>query len=153
MQVATARRRDIISAMRLVLDTDVVVAALRSPNGASRRLMELLRAGRIRAVATVGMMMEYEAVLMREEQLAATRLTTSELASFLDGLAALMVPVETHFLWRPQLSDPNDEMVLEAAVNGRAERIVTFNVADFLPAAHRFGLAVERPGDTLRRLR
>ncbi|NBC48936.1 MAG: PIN domain-containing protein [Gammaproteobacteria bacterium] len=86
--------------MRLALDTDVVVAALRSPSGASRRLIELLRAGRVSAVATVGMMMEYEAVLAREEQLAATGLSLSELGSFLDGLAALMIPVEPHFLWR-----------------------------------------------------
>jgi putative PIN family toxin of toxin-antitoxin system len=139
--------------MRLALDTDVVVAALRSPGGASRRLIELLRAGRIQAVATAGMMMEYEAVLTREEQLAATGLTLGELGSFLDGLAVLMVPVEPHFLWRPQLADPNDEMVLEAAVNGGAKYIVTFNVADFVPGARRFGISVERPGDTLRRLR
>jgi putative PIN family toxin of toxin-antitoxin system len=138
--------------MRLVLDTAVIVAALRSPAGASRRLLELLRVGRICAVATVGMMMEYEAVLTRREQLAATGLTPVEVNGFLDGLAALMVPVQPHFLWRPQLTDPNDEMVLEAAVNGAAECIVTFNVSDFLPAASRFGIDVERPGDVLRRL-
>jgi putative PIN family toxin of toxin-antitoxin system len=139
--------------MRLALDTDVIVAALRSPSGASRQLIELLRAGRFEAVATVGMMMEYEAVLSRQEQLTATGLTSGELDSFLDGLSALIVPVETHFLWRPQLADPNDEMVLEAAVNGGATRIVTFNIADFAPGVYRFGINVERPGDTLRRLR
>jgi putative PIN family toxin of toxin-antitoxin system len=138
--------------MRIALDTDVVVAALRSPSGASRRLIELLRARQVSAVATVGMMIEYEAVLTREEHLSATGLTLGEVAIFLDGLAALMFPVEPHFLWRPQLVDPNDEMVLEAAINGGAERIVTFNVQDFLPAALHFGISVERPRDTLRRL-
>jgi len=68
-------------------------------------------------------------VLTREPHLAATGLTPDETRIFLDGLAALMLPVETHFLWRPQLTDPSDEMVLGAAVNGGAERIVTFNVA------------------------
>lgn len=76
----------------------------------------------------------------------------SEIGAFLDCLAALVVPVMPHFLWRPQLRDPNDEMILEAAVNGRADAIVTFNRRDFLPAARRFGIAVERPGDMIRRL-
>jgi hypothetical protein len=59
--------------------------------------------------------------------------------------------ISSHFLWRPQLRDPNDEMVLDAAVNGGADCIATFNIADYLPAAARFGIAVERPGDILRR--
>ena len=138
--------------MILAIDTDVIVAALRSPSGASRRLLGLLRAGQIQAVATVGMMIEYEAVLSRPEQLAATGLTFHEVGCFLDGLATLIVPVRPHFLWRPQLRDPNDEMVLEAAVNGGAGRIATFNLADYLPAATRFGIGVQRPGDILRRL-
>ena len=63
-----------------------------------------------------------------------------------------MVPVTPYFLWRPTLRDPDDEMVLDAAVNGRAEAIVTFNVRDFLPGATRFRLAVLTPAQTLRRL-
>lgn len=76
----------------------------------------------------------------------------AETGRFLDGLAALIVPVKPHFLWRPQLRDPNDEMVLEAAVNGRADAIVTFNRRDFLPAARHFGIDVERPNEIIRRL-
>lgn len=103
-------------------------------------------------MVTVGMMIEYEAVLTRPEHLAAAGLSCREVGLFLDGLAALMVPVDLYFLWRPQLRVANDEMVLEAAVNGGAKRIITFNVGDFLPAAKRFSIQVERPGDTLRRL-
>jgi putative PIN family toxin of toxin-antitoxin system len=143
---------DIIRNMILTLDTDVVVAALRSPTGASRQLLRWLRAGRIQAVATVGMLIEYESVLTRPEHLAATGLTVEQIGRFLDGLAALIVPVRPHFLWRPQLHDPNDELVLEAAINGRAQYIATFNRRDFLPAAARFAIGVERPGDLLRRL-
>jgi putative PIN family toxin of toxin-antitoxin system len=138
--------------MILALDTDVIVAALRSPSGASRRLLGLVRTGQVQAVATVGMLIEYEAVLSRPGQLAATGLTLGEIGSVLDALAALVVSVRPHFLWRPQLRDPNDEMVLEAAVNGGADRIATFNVAGYLPAATRFGIAAERPGDILKRL-
>jgi putative PIN family toxin of toxin-antitoxin system len=138
--------------MIVALDTDVVVAALRSPSGASRRLIEDLRAGRVQAVATIGMFVEYESVLTRPEQLTATGLTLGETGRFLDGLAALVVPVRPHFLWRPQLRDPNDEMVLEAAVNGHAQTIVTFNQRDFLPAAPRFGIRVETPGNIIRSL-
>jgi putative PIN family toxin of toxin-antitoxin system len=138
--------------MILALDTDVMVAALRSPAGASRRLIQHLRAGRVQAVATISMFIEYEAVLTRPEHLTATGLTLAETGRFLDGLAALVTPVTPHFLWRPQLRDPNDEMVLEAAVNGHANAIVTFNQRDFLPAASKFGIGVERPSDIIRRL-
>lgn len=138
--------------MILALDTDVVVAALRSPHGASRRVIRELRGGRVKAVATVGMFIEYEAVLTRPDNLAAAALSIGEVGIFLDGLAALVTPVRPHFLWRPQLRDPNDEMVLEAAVNGQADAIVTFNLRDFLPAANRFGIEVARPGDIIRRL-
>jgi putative PIN family toxin of toxin-antitoxin system len=138
--------------MIVVLDTDVIVASLRSRQGASRRLIQELRGGNIKAVATIGMFVECEAVLTRSENLAATGLSTVEVGIFLDALAALVVPVKPHFLWRPQLRDPNDEMVLEAAVNGQADAIVTFNLRDFLPAANRFGIEVARPGDIIRRL-
>jgi hypothetical protein len=63
---------------------------------------------------------------------------------FLDGLAALIEPVETHFLWRPRLRDPADEMVLEAAVNGRADVLVTFNLRDYGAIPLQFGIEVLR---------
>ena len=97
-------------------------------------------------------MLEYEAVCSRTEHLAAAGLSTQELGVFLDALAALAEPVETHYLWRPQLRDPGDEMVLEAAVNGGAQAIVTFNLRDFGLAPSAFGIDVLLPRDALRRL-
>jgi predicted nucleic acid-binding protein len=68
----------------------------------------------------------------------------------LDALAALIEPVEAHLSWRPQLDDPDDEMVLETAINGRADALVTYNLAHFRTAAARFGLRLARPVEILR---
>jgi hypothetical protein len=84
--------------------------------------------------------------------LAATGLDIEQAGMFLDALAALAEPVDSHFLWRPQLKDPSDEMVLEAAVNGRAQVIVTFNLRDFAAVPEQFGLGVLLPRDALRRI-
>jgi len=65
-------------------------------------------------------------------------LPSEEIEQVLRELAALVEPVEVHFLWRPQLRDPNDEMVLEGAINGNADALITYNVADFELSAKRF---------------
>jgi putative PIN family toxin of toxin-antitoxin system len=139
--------------MRVAFDTDVIVAALRSRLGASNALLRALRLGQLEAVASVPMLLESEAVLMRPEQQQATGLTIQEVSVFLDGLAALLTPVMPYFLWRPRLRDPDDEMVLDAAVNGGADAIVTFNVHDFLPGAMQFRLEVFTPAEALWHLR
>ena len=130
--------------MRVALDTDVIVAAVRSRTGAANALLRAVRQQRLEAVASVPMMLEYEAVLMRPEQ--------RRVSGYMDGLAALMVPVIPYFLWCPALRDPDDEMVLDAAVNGQANAIVTFNVRHFLPGAKQFQLDVLTPAQTLRKL-
>jgi predicted nucleic acid-binding protein len=99
------------------------------------------------------MLCEYEAVLRRPEQCQATGMTVEEVGCFLDGLAALLSPVVPYFLWCPLLRDLDDEMVLDVAVNGRADAIVTFNVQDFLPEAKQFQLEILTPREALRRLR
>jgi predicted nucleic acid-binding protein len=93
---------------------------------------------------------ELRPVLKRPEQLAASGLSLSDVDSALDALAALIEPVEAHLSWRPQLDDPDDEMVLEAAVNGRADALVTYNAAHFRAAAARFGVRVASPIEVLR---
>lgn len=142
----------IICNMRCVLDTDVLIAGLRSAKGASREIIAMVGRKEITAVATISMMAEYEAVLKRTEHLEAANLTMEDVDTLLDALASLFVPVVPHFLWRPQLKDPDDEMILEAAVNGRATAIITFNIRHFGKAAARFGVEVLRPGDFLKRL-
>ena len=140
--------------MKAAFDTDAIVAALRSRTGASNALLRALRLRQIEAVASVPMLLEYEAVLTRPEQRQATDMTIQDVSVFLDGLAALLIPVVPYFLWRPMLRDPDDEMVLDAAVSGRVEAIITFNVQDFLPGAGQFNrLDVLTPAEALHRLR
>ena len=105
---------------RIVLDTSIVVAGLRSQFGAANALLRLVASQRLQILATPPLFLEYEEVLKRPEQRLAHGLTLEEIDEFLAELAALIEPVEIHFQWRPQGRDPADEMVLEAAVNGRA---------------------------------
>jgi len=134
------------------MDTSVLVAAIRSDAGASRRLVVAILGGRPRMLVSVPLMLEYQSVLSRREHLASSGLTTGEMETILDALAAVSEPVRIAFLWRPQLRDPADDMVLETAVNGRAGAIVTFNQRDFAAAEQRFGIEVISPAETLRRL-
>jgi predicted nucleic acid-binding protein len=76
-------------------------------------------------------------------------LAAPEVQQFVDGVAALIRPVTSHFIWRPQLKDPGDEMVLEAAVNGMADAIVTFNQRHYGPIPLRFGVETLLPRDVL----
>jgi putative PIN family toxin of toxin-antitoxin system len=138
--------------IRVVLDTNVLVAASRSRSGASFALLLALRNGQFSALASIPLMLEYEAVLKRPEQLAASGRNAAMTDAFLDALSLFIEPVHLHYLWRPQLRDPADEMVLETALNGRAEALVTLNIADFVPAGH-FQLPVLTPGTFLHRLR
>jgi putative PIN family toxin of toxin-antitoxin system len=131
---------------RVVLDTTVLVSAFRSAHGASRRLLGLVADRLLIPLATTALFLEYEAVLKRPEQRAVSGLGEEQIDAALASLAGLIEPVDVRFTWRPQLLDPNDEMVLDAAINGHAEALVTHNVADFEAASERFGLSVVRPG-------
>ena len=138
--------------MKLVLDTDVIVASVLSERGASRQLLLRVVDGLLEGAVSVPLMLEYESVLKRSETLKASRLTEGDVDVVLDQLAASMEHVEMFFLWRPMLRDAGDDMVLETAVNGQADSIVTFNIADFGDTPPRFGIELIRPGELLRRL-
>jgi putative PIN family toxin of toxin-antitoxin system len=125
-----------------VLDTDVLVAALRSDAGASRQVLEAAGAHRFELLLSVPLMLEYESVLTRPEHLAACGASREDVSAVLDELALVGKRVELMIRTRPMLPDPNDEMVLETAINGRADAIVTFNERDFRPVAARFRCSV-----------
>ena len=130
-----------------------MVAAIRSNTGASNRLLQsALRGEAPRLIVSVPLLIEYEAVMTRVEHLDAARLTAVEVGVLLDAVAAVAAPVRLAFLWRPMLTDVDDDMVLETAVNGMAKAIVTFNHRDFAAAQTQFGISVISPGEALRRL-
>ena len=139
--------------MRVVLDTNVLVAATLSPFGASFQILTLVPQRRFAPLLSVALMLEYEEVLKRDDMRAQSHLTVEEIDVLLDMFAAVGTPCTPFFQWRPQLPDPDDEMVLELSVNGHADALVTVNIRDFLPAARTFGVEVLRPGEFLRRLR
>jgi putative PIN family toxin of toxin-antitoxin system len=138
--------------MRLVLDTNVLVAAIRSDQGASRRLMVAVLGGQCRLLVSASLLIEYESVLKRAEHRAASGASIEDVDGMLDALARIAEPVEISYLWRPHLADPGDELVLETAVNGGADMIATFDLRRLAAAAARFGIAVARPGTIVRRL-
>ena len=130
-----------------------MVAAIRSRRGASRRLLEAtLDARGLKPLVPVPLFIEYEAVMTRPEHLRVAGLTATEAGRVLDAVAAVAEPIRLAFLWRPMLPDPADDMVLETAVDGRAEGIVTFNRRDFVQVQRQFGIAVLSPADAIRRL-
>src|SRR6202162_3520713 len=138
---------------RLVLDTSVVVAGLRTQLGAGNAVLRLVAKRRLVALATPPLFLEYEGVLKRPAHRLAHGLAPEAIEDFRAELAALIEPVEVHFQWRPQSRDPNDEMVLEAAINGQADRLVTYNIKDFAEAGERFRISVLRPGDLLKKVK
>ena len=152
MTLSTVTAKSQPSLPRAVLDTNILVAAARSSLGASFALLQALRQRRFIALVSVPLMLEYEAVLSRPEQLAAGSRTPESASKFLDAFCLLALPVHLHYLWRPQTRDPADEMVLETALNGGAHTLVTLNERDFAVPATNFKLKLQKPGEFLRSL-
>jgi predicted nucleic acid-binding protein len=104
----------------------------------------------LQVLATPALFLEYEEVLGRGEHRAVHGMTPERINQFLIGLAGIMEPVKIYYRWRPQMRDVDDEMVLDAAINGCADVIATHNVRDFVSAASRFNLRVLTPASLLR---
>src|SRR5215472_9147112 len=136
---------------RIVLDSCVIVTAFRSRNGASRAVLDWVADRVLVPLLTPALFLQYEDVLKRPDQLQASRLTPTHVNEILAALASAAEPVTIHYSWRPRLADAGDELVLEAAVNGRADALITYNIRHFAEAARRFGLRLARPIEVLRR--
>jgi putative PIN family toxin of toxin-antitoxin system len=136
--------------VHLVVDTSVVVAALRSKRGASNKVLRLIALGALSMSISVAALLEYEDVLLRKDKIPG--FTSADLQRFLDDICSVARHQEIFFTWRPTLSDPDDEIFLELAVAAGASHIVTHNKKDFI-GADSFGLRVVCPGEYSRRYR
>lgn len=138
--------------MKVAFDTDVLYAGLRSPNGASRIWLSAAVAGRVRPVASTALWLEYEAVLTRRTALAEFGLPAEGVMDFLDRLAQPAIRAIPSRRVRPLARDPDDDLVVEAALAGRAEILLTFNTRDFA-TARGLGFEIATPGAALARHR
>ncbi len=138
----------------IVLDTNILVAALWSRTGASFRIFESVIKGETNVAVSVALALEYEDVLKRAVFREASWASDGDLELLLDellGTAVLIAPID--YRLRPVLTDADDDMVLECAVQARAEAIVTMNIRDFSGIAPRYGIEVLQPGQWLQRER
>ena len=134
---------------RVVLDTNVIVSGLRSRRGASFRVLSLVGSGLFEHCVSVALAFEYEDAIKRSKS--GIQLPKAVVEDILDFLCASARQQEIHFLWRPVLPDPKDDMVLEVAIHGGCEAIVTYNVEDFR-GSDRFGVKVIQPQEFLKLL-
>lgn len=134
---------------RLVIDTNVLIAALRSPSGASFQMLQLIGRGYFETCVSVPLVLEYESVAKREA--AHLLVSLEDVDDLLDYICQVSWRTEIFYTWRPQLRDPDDEMVLELAISSHSDGIVTFNKRDFA-GAERFGLRLLNPVELLREI-
>jgi predicted nucleic acid-binding protein len=125
------------------------VSGLRSRRGAAFRLLSKVGTGAFEHCLSVGLLFEYESALKRPGMLA--NLSLRQLDAILDYLCSSAHRQEIHYLWRPALRDPSDDLVLEVAVAGECQSIVTYNVRDFV-GSERFGIRVQTPAEFLTEL-
>jgi len=135
---------------RVVLDTNVLVAALRSRRGASFEIISRLGTGAFDAAVSVSLVLEYESALLRH--MPASPYSEREIRDFIDYVCQASIRQKIFFLWRPFLRDPSDDLVLEVAVAAGCEAIVTHNVRDFT-ASQKLGVRALTHGEFLRKIR
>ena len=135
-----------MSTPQIVLDTNVIIAALRSKRGASSKLLSLPGTGRFDIHDSVPLVLEYEEVMQRQR--ASLGLSNQDVSDFINSLCTLAQHHEIYFLWRPFLPDAGDELILELAVSAQCDYIVTHNLADF-KGIEEFGLKAITPKEFL----
>jgi len=137
------------SVRRVVLDTNVLVAAIRSKRGSSYELLQRLGEGAFEITVSVSLTLEYESVLVRH--ISDSYLTPQDVINLIDYLCEIATWQEIFFLWRPFLRDSGDDLVLELAVAAGCDKIVTHNTRDFF-GVERFGIEVLTPAAFLQKL-
>ncbi|MGA9377835.1 MAG: putative toxin-antitoxin system toxin component, PIN family [Phormidium sp.] len=127
---------------QIVIDTNVIVAGLRSRNGSAFRLLQLVGSEQFDIHLSVPVVLEYEEVLLR--QLPNLSISATDVQDLIDFYCSVATHHQIFFLWRPYLPDPKDDMILELAVKAGCDSVVTYNIRDFV-GVDRFGLTVITP--------
>ncbi len=136
--------------LRVVLDTNVLVSAIRSRRGGSFAILSAIDSGSFEVSLSVPLVLEYEYAMVRAgEEVKVSRRTVTDIIDFVCEVGR---PAEIYYLWRPFLRDPNDDMILEVAVADTCDAIVTHNVRDF-QGAEQFGIEVWTPKEFLKQVR
>lgn len=130
----------------IVIDTNVVIAALRSKKGASYKLLSLIGTNKFEIHDSVAIVLEYEDVIQRYR--AEVGLSQDDVSIFVDSLCSMAHHHNIYFVWRPSLPDANDELFLELAISARCEYIVTHNIKDF-KGTEKFGIKAITPKEFL----
>lgn len=135
----------------IVVDTNVVLAGLISSKGYSFRLLEKMIDRKISYLMSLKLLSEYHQVLTRQENLRRIPLSLSEIEALLALIVQNGTYQEVYYRWRPNLPDENDNFILELAIAGGAESLITFNKKDFLKTQLKFDLLVETPKEYFKR--
>jgi putative PIN family toxin of toxin-antitoxin system len=139
--------------VRAVVDTNVMVSAIRSPDGLNRRILRACLEGKVQPIMGQTLFLEYEDVMSRDSLFAGTPLKRSERGLLLDAFLSACEWVRVYYLWRPNLRDEGDNHVLELAVAGSADAIVTNNVDDFRGPGLKFpAVRILRPAEAMKEL-
>lgn len=136
--------------MLVVLDTNVLFAALISSHGATYRILSLVIDGDLICAATPALWAEYEEQLSSERFRALTPLSEQQVDDVLDYLASIVEPAHNDFTWRGILSDEDDALVAEAAFNSGAEVLVTSNIDHFRVLRGQVSFKIQTPEDFLK---
>jgi putative PIN family toxin of toxin-antitoxin system len=136
--------------VRVILDTCILYSALRSSVGASFHIISSLPERKFQPIVSTPLFLEYEDVLHRPHQF--PHLTGRDIDDFLDFVASVCEFRKINFLWRPFLPDPKDDLVLEVAVAGQVDAIVTYNRKDFVGSGQ-FGIRIVSPKDFIKEVR
>ena len=135
--------------LRVVLDTNVLVSGLRSKQVASYKLLTMLGEGQFVTAVSVPLVVEYEKALA--DPRTKVPFSPADIGKFIDYICTVSDKRKIYYLWRPHLPDPGDDMILELAVAGRCDFIVTYNVRDF-KGAGQFGIKILMPGQLIKLL-
>lgn len=140
--------------IKVVVDTNVLVAGLIGGKGPNREILRRCLQGELQPYVGNALYLEYQDLLNRERIQTLCKQTSVSLMEFLDGFAQVCIPIDARYLWRPNLKDEADNHLVELAIAASVSYIITNNVSDFAQAElKRLGYEVITPEQLLRLLR